>query len=50
MQPFKENIVSTGKEDFISLIREALSNANGTFIKIFTKDSSEKILFYSANG
>ena len=45
MQPFKENIVSTGKEDFISLIREALSNANGTFIKIFTKDSSEKYYF-----
>ncbi|MBO8174576.1 MAG: hypothetical protein H0Z18_04895 [Thermococcus sp.] len=45
MQPFKENIVSTSKDDFVSLVHEALSNANGTFIKIFTKDSSEKYYF-----
>ncbi|NJE09106.1 hypothetical protein E3E31_11340 [Thermococcus sp. M39] len=45
MQPFKENVVSTSKEDFISLVREALSNGSGTFIKIFTKDSSEKYYF-----
>ncbi|WP_457753870.1 hypothetical protein [Thermococcus sp.] len=45
MQPFKENIVSTNKDDFVSLIREALANANGVFIKIFTKDSNEKYYF-----
>ncbi|WP_324735794.1 hypothetical protein VFC49_00960 [Thermococcus sp. SY098] len=45
MQPFKENIVSTSKDDFVSLIREALADANGAFIKIFTKDSNEKYYF-----
>ncbi|ALM74575.1 hypothetical protein [Thermococcus barophilus] len=45
MQPFKENIVSTSKDDFVSLIREALADADGAFIKIFTKDSNEKYYF-----
>lgn len=41
-QPVKENIVVTDAQELKSLVRDALSDASGAFLKIFAKDSTGK--------
>ncbi|WP_456453444.1 hypothetical protein [Thermococcus sp.] len=41
-QPVKENIVVTDVQELKSLVRDALSDASGVFLKIFAKDATGK--------
>ena len=41
-QPLKENIVVTSPEELQDLVREALSQSSGAFMKIFGRDSKGK--------
>ncbi|WP_457751350.1 hypothetical protein [Thermococcus sp.] len=41
-QPLKENIVVTSPEELQNLVREALSQSSGAFMKIFGRDSKGK--------